>query len=42
MLTMSEDGTFDALPKKEVAGLKKEWEKRQLQEAEKKRLENRK
>ena len=25
--TMSEDGTFDVLPKKEVAQLKKEWEK---------------
>ena len=25
--TMSEDGTFDVLPKKEVIGLKKEWEK---------------
>ena len=24
---MSEDGTFDVLPKKEVIGLKKEWEK---------------
>ena len=24
---MSEDGTFDVLPKKEVAGLQKEWEK---------------
>ena len=26
---MSEDGTFDVLPKKEVIGLKKEWEKRE-------------
>ena len=25
--TMSEDGTFDVLPKKEVIALKKEWEK---------------
>ena len=25
--TMSEDGTFDVLPKKEVIGIKKEWEK---------------
>ncbi len=25
--TMSEDGTFDVLPKKEVIGLKKEWDK---------------
>ena len=25
--TMSEDGTFDVLPKKEVIKLKKEWEK---------------
>ena len=25
--TMSEDGTFDVLPKKEVIELKKEWEK---------------
>ena len=25
--TMSEDGTFDVLPKKEVVELKKEWEK---------------
>ena len=25
--TMSEDGTFDRLPKKEVIGLRKEWEK---------------
>ena len=25
--TMSEDGTFDVLPKKEVIGLRKEWEK---------------
>ena len=25
--TMAEDGTFDVLPKKEVIGLKKEWEK---------------
>ena len=25
--TMSKDGTFDVLPKKEVIGLKKEWEK---------------
>ena len=25
--TMAEDGTFDRLPKKEVIGLKKEWEK---------------
>ncbi|WP_260681204.1 30S ribosomal protein S2, partial [Klebsiella pneumoniae] len=24
---MSEDGTFDVLPKKEVIALKKEWEK---------------
>ncbi|MBR6238960.1 MAG: 30S ribosomal protein S2, partial [Lachnospiraceae bacterium] len=24
---MSEDGTFDVLPKKEVIGIKKEWEK---------------
>jgi small subunit ribosomal protein S2 len=24
---MSEDGTFDVLPKKEVIGLKKEWDK---------------
>ena len=24
---MAEDGTFDVLPKKEVAGIKKEWEK---------------
>ena len=24
---MAEDGTFDVLPKKEVAGLKKEWDK---------------
>ena len=24
---MSEDGTFDVLPKKEVIELKKEWEK---------------
>ena len=26
---MAEDGTFDVLPKKEVIGLKKEWEKRE-------------
>ena len=25
--TMAEDGTFDVLPKKEVIGLKKEWDK---------------
>ena len=27
--TMSEDGTFDVLPKKEVIALKKEWEKQE-------------
>ena len=26
---MSQDGTFDVLPKKEVIGLKKEWDKLQ-------------
>ena len=36
--TMSEDGTFDVLPKKEVIALKKEWEK--LEKLEKER-ENR-
>ena len=32
--TMSQDGTFDVLPKKEVIQLKKEWEKLEKNPAE--------